>query len=99
MFFCPDPRNEGCSATCGCMAQLVPFQYNHFFTRIIPGIIIGNGTSKNTPAYDYHIGFHFIKLFIYQAMENVFTKLKHFMASITPSLMPSPESLMPPKGE
>src|SRR6266850_1423922 len=31
--------------------------------------------------------------------ENVFTKLKCFIASMTPSLMPRPLSLMPPNGE
>ena len=31
--------------------------------------------------------------------ENVFTVVMHFMASMTPSLMPRPLSLMPPKGE
>jgi len=35
----------------------------------------------------------------YHGRENVFTKLKHLMASITPSLIPRPLSLMPPKGE
>src|SRR5207247_11179333 len=34
----------------------------------------------------------------YHGSENFFTKLKHLMASITPSLMPRPLSLIPPNG-
>ncbi len=34
-----------------------------------------------------------------QGKDQVFTLVKNFMASITPSLMPLPESLMPPKGD
>jgi hypothetical protein len=37
-------------------------------------------------------------LFNYQGIEYVFTLVKLFIASTTPSLMPRPESLMPPKG-
>ena len=35
----------------------------------------------------------------HQGNENVLTVVIDLMASTTPSLMPSPESLMPPKGE
>ena len=35
----------------------------------------------------------------YHGNENVFTVVMLFIASITPSLMPSPESFTPPKGE
>ena len=34
-----------------------------------------------------------------QGKENVLTLVKLFMASITPSLYPRPESLMPPNGD
>src|SRR6266566_9948692 len=34
----------------------------------------------------------------YHGSEKVFTKLKHLMASITPSLMPRPLALVPPNG-
>lgn len=35
----------------------------------------------------------------HQGSENVFTLLMNFIASMTPSLMPRPLSLIPPKGE
>ena len=35
----------------------------------------------------------------YQGKEKVFTLVIYLIASITPSLIPSPESLTPPKGE
>ena len=37
--------------------------------------------------------------FNYQGSENVLTLVKLFIASITPSLYPKPESLIPPNGD
>ena len=37
--------------------------------------------------------------FVHHGRENVFVVVMNFIASMTPSLMPSPESFTPPNGE
>ncbi|MNQ77147.1 hypothetical protein D3C85_920060 [compost metagenome] len=55
--FRPDFGNQCCRMARGSITKFVSVKNDNFFAGVIAGIIIGNGTTKDTSPNDDHIGF------------------------------------------